>query len=462
MLILGRDQRRTRRSATPAPSSARSRTASVSRWSGGCGSSATPVACNPAGLAERLREIARGLGLDPAIAHVEGDDLRAAGPLAGKARSPPTPTSAASASPPRCARAPTSSSPVASPTPPWSSVAAVAHHGWSPTAYDELAGAVVAGHVLECGCQATGGNFSGFLDLDRSRPLGLPGRRDRRRRVERDHQARRHRRRGHRRHRHRAAGLRDPVDALPRARRHHPSRHDPARAGRPRPGRDHRHARRGAAATAQGLRQRARRLPQLRRVPAHRPATSRRRRTGSAPSSSGRWASARRPRRSSGTSHTPGDPDATRGPGHEHLPLRAVRDPSPDGRRQGADRRRRRARAGVVPRLHPHRPPTPATPYGIYRPAYVDRADVTHTVVHADGRREVVPDPPAPRRRDRCRRSETVPVPRSAGRPHPPAAARHVRARAVRRQGRRRQRRAVGGARRPESPTTPASPGCPR
>ena len=51
---------------------------------------------------------------------------------------------------------------------------AVAHFGWSATAYDELAGAVVAGHVLECGTQATGGNFSGFRTLDRSRPLGFP------------------------------------------------------------------------------------------------------------------------------------------------------------------------------------------------------------------------------------------------------------------------------------------------
>ncbi len=31
---------------------------------------------NPAGLAERLVEVAQGLGLDPAVAHVEGDDLR--------------------------------------------------------------------------------------------------------------------------------------------------------------------------------------------------------------------------------------------------------------------------------------------------------------------------------------------------------------------------------------------------
>ena len=38
-------------------------------------------------------------------------------------------------------------------------------------------------------------------------------------------------------------------------------------------------------------------------------------------------------------------------------------------------------------------PPAGPTPYGIYRPAYVDRSAVTHTVVHADGTREVVADP---------------------------------------------------------------------
>ena len=47
--------------------------------------------------------------------------------------------------------------------------------GWTPEQYDELAGAVVAGHIIECGTQATGGNFSGFLDLPRDgRPLGFP------------------------------------------------------------------------------------------------------------------------------------------------------------------------------------------------------------------------------------------------------------------------------------------------
>jgi hypothetical protein len=37
--------------------------------------------------------------------------------------------------------------------------------GWSPHDYDALAGAVAAGHVIECGPQATGGNFSGFRSI---------------------------------------------------------------------------------------------------------------------------------------------------------------------------------------------------------------------------------------------------------------------------------------------------------
>jgi len=45
---------------------------------------------------------------------------------------------------------------------------------WSPSDFDALAGAVVAGHVIECGAQATGGNFSGWLEVaDLTRP-GFP------------------------------------------------------------------------------------------------------------------------------------------------------------------------------------------------------------------------------------------------------------------------------------------------
>ncbi|GIH08669.1 exopolyphosphatase [Rhizocola hellebori] len=51
---------------------------------------------------------------------------------------------------------------------------AAAHFGWQRNDFDALAGAVVAGHVLECGAQATGGNYSFFNTLDLSKPLGFP------------------------------------------------------------------------------------------------------------------------------------------------------------------------------------------------------------------------------------------------------------------------------------------------
>ena len=127
---------------------------------------------NPAGLAARLREIARGLGLDPVIAHVEGDDLRPLGLWSGALTANAYLGGFGIAAALRggadvvVTGRVTDASLVVGP--------AVAHHGWSDTAYDELAGAVVAGHVLECGTQATGGNFSGFVSLDRSRPLGFP------------------------------------------------------------------------------------------------------------------------------------------------------------------------------------------------------------------------------------------------------------------------------------------------
>lgn len=39
-------------------------------------------------------------------------------------------------------------------------------HGWRRTDWNALAGAVVAGHLIECGTQVTGGNLSSFEDLD--------------------------------------------------------------------------------------------------------------------------------------------------------------------------------------------------------------------------------------------------------------------------------------------------------
>lgn len=38
-------------------------------------------------------------------------------------------------------------------------------HGWGREDFDQLAGAVVAGHLIECGTQVTGGNYSGFTTI---------------------------------------------------------------------------------------------------------------------------------------------------------------------------------------------------------------------------------------------------------------------------------------------------------
>src|SRR5206468_3155405 len=46
--------------------------------------------------------------------------------------------------------------------------------GWARDDWDLLAGAVVAGHIIECGPQATGGNYSFFSDVPGMTKLGFP------------------------------------------------------------------------------------------------------------------------------------------------------------------------------------------------------------------------------------------------------------------------------------------------
>jgi hypothetical protein len=132
---------------------------------------------NPAGLADKVREVAAGLGLDANVAHVEGDDLRGLGLFEGALTANAylggfgiAAALTGGADVVVTGRV-TDASVVVGP--------AVARFGWTSTAYDELAGAVVAGHIIECGTQATGGNFSGFRTLvkngmDPTRPLGFP------------------------------------------------------------------------------------------------------------------------------------------------------------------------------------------------------------------------------------------------------------------------------------------------
>jgi hypothetical protein len=47
-------------------------------------------------------------------------------------------------------------------------------HGWSRTDFDALAGAVAAGHIIECGPQATGGNYSQLSEITDRRYPGSP------------------------------------------------------------------------------------------------------------------------------------------------------------------------------------------------------------------------------------------------------------------------------------------------
>jgi hypothetical protein len=124
---------------------------------------------DPAGLADAVRKAAQRLGVPVRVAHVEGDDL---GP-----RYPDSLTAHAYLGGfgiAACLREGadvvitgrvTDAALVTGP--------AAAHFGWGPTEYDRLAGAVVAGHVLECGTQATGGNYAFFRE--RSADVRRPG-----------------------------------------------------------------------------------------------------------------------------------------------------------------------------------------------------------------------------------------------------------------------------------------------
>jgi hypothetical protein len=129
---------------------------------------------NPAGLADGLRELTRRLGLTARIAHVEGDDLTGRAeelglgkPLAAHAYLGAWGIVAcldAGADVVVTGRV-TDASLVVGP--------AAAHFGWARDDYHALAGAVAAGHVIECGAQATGGNYAFFTEHHLGRP-GFP------------------------------------------------------------------------------------------------------------------------------------------------------------------------------------------------------------------------------------------------------------------------------------------------
>ncbi len=120
---------------------------------------------NPSGLAEAIHK----LGFNAKVAHVTGDDVRTRFPEALTANAYLGAWGIA-----ECLKAGadvvvtgrvTDASLVVGP--------AAAHFGWARDNWNALAGATVAGHVLECGTQATGGNYSFFTEIDASYP-GFP------------------------------------------------------------------------------------------------------------------------------------------------------------------------------------------------------------------------------------------------------------------------------------------------
>ncbi|MFI9274992.1 acyclic terpene utilization AtuA family protein [Kitasatospora sp. NPDC052896] len=132
---------------------------------------------NPARLAEAIGELAAAQGIALRIGRVEGDDLL---PRAAEFGDPPGLLAAnaylGAHGIAECLRAGadlvvtgrvTDAALVAGP--------AAAHFGWGPDDLDPLAGAVVAGHVLECGAQATGGNYAFFTELAADHDLTHPG-----------------------------------------------------------------------------------------------------------------------------------------------------------------------------------------------------------------------------------------------------------------------------------------------
>mgnify|MGYP006083370845 CR=1 FL=1 len=147
---------------------------------------------DPEGCAEALVEVANRLGLSPTVAYVGGDDLlsRLDELLAAGVDLPDLVTGEPLTNPGRFVSAnaylgcwgivealnqgadivvtgrTTDAAIVCGP--------AAWHHGWARDSWDELAGAVVAGHVIECGTQATGGNYSFFTEVPGMDRVGFP------------------------------------------------------------------------------------------------------------------------------------------------------------------------------------------------------------------------------------------------------------------------------------------------
>ncbi|MGV9374356.1 acyclic terpene utilization AtuA family protein [Nonomuraea sp. NPDC003707] len=138
---------------------------------------------DPAGCAEAVHDLATRLGLSPTIAHITGDDLTGR-PLDLTNADTGEPLTAT----PLTANAYLGGRPIATALAAGADVVVTGRvtdaalvtgpgiwrYGWGPGDLDQLAGSVVAGHVIECGCQATGGNYAFFQDVPDLAHCGFP------------------------------------------------------------------------------------------------------------------------------------------------------------------------------------------------------------------------------------------------------------------------------------------------
>src|SRR5215472_16384657 len=148
---------------------------------------------DPAGCAAAVTELARRAGLSPVVAYVDGDDLLARVPDLTQAGHPLTNTDtgetlAEAGVTPLTAHAYLGGLPIARALAAGADVVVTGRvtdaalvvgpgmwrFGWTGDDLDALAGAVVTGHILECGCQATGGNYSFLSEVPDLAHAGFP------------------------------------------------------------------------------------------------------------------------------------------------------------------------------------------------------------------------------------------------------------------------------------------------
>lgn len=191
MLILAKNRMR-----DPAAGYARTFVTQMGQVMGDCVERGIKVVSNAGGLSPRgcaaaVQEVADRLGVSPSIAYVEGDDLMAR--LDDLRRSGVDLAHLDTGEPLGARPVLTANAYLGG----WGIAEALArgadivvtgrvtdaalvlgpaawHHGWKRDDWDALAGAVVAGHVIECGTQATGGNYSFFTDVAGMEHPGFP------------------------------------------------------------------------------------------------------------------------------------------------------------------------------------------------------------------------------------------------------------------------------------------------